>query len=313
MRNGGVSLELKTADRKKALDDMMATANQEYNEILSISEWINSPEQNVCVCCQGPYTYGSYHTHDFFEINYAYDGSCINLVDDKLIFMEKGDFVLMHPGTFHNLYATDQSQIFNFLIRPEWFYRTFCNRTLDSSPLSAFIAKAQDKDYYRYLVCTGSDLSLPQTLSHRLIEAGKQKSRQKYLMMEAIMTELFCSLICEEATLSPQTGSGSKTIMQILSYISENYNHLTMPELCTAVGYSKAHICRLFDSKLGKNFTDILTEIRIGHAKSYLLNTDLSVKEISFAVGYKSVEYFQRLFKKKLGCTPGQFKARHSR
>lgn len=128
--------------------------------------------------------------------------------------------------------------------------------------------------------------------------------------MEAIAIELFCTLIsqCNTAFLSQKNLSNSKTITAFLSYIIEHYNKISLDEFSVHSGYSKTHICRLFKQHLGKSFLYVVTELRINYAKSYLTNTDMLVKDICFEVGYDSIEYFQRLFKRETGYTPGEYR-----
>lgn len=53
---------------------------------------------------------------------------------------------------------------------------------------------------------------------------------------------------------------------------------------------------------------DYLKKIRVENAKNLLLNTDQTVEDISYAVGYSDIKYFSRLFKKLTGLTPTEFR-----
>ena len=57
-----------------------------------------------------------------------------------------------------------------------------------------------------------------------------------------------------------------------------------------------------------KTFYELLTDIRIAKAKEYLQTTPLSVTSISERVGYSNVQSFIRMFKKKVGETPSQYR-----
>ena len=60
--------------------------------------------------------------------------------------------------------------------------------------------------------------------------------------------------------------------------------------------------------EVGVNFSEYLIKVRIKNAKEMLLNTEGSVEDISYAVGYSDIKYFSRIFKKYMGVTPTEFR-----
>ena len=63
--------------------------------------------------------------------------------------------------------------------------------------------------------------------------------------------------------------------------------------------------------KTGENFVDFLNNTRIEKSKELLLNTDKKMYSIAKAVGYDNTKYFFRIFKKKTGITPEQYRLQH--
>ena len=104
-------------------------------------------------------------------------------------------------------------------------------------------------------------------------------------------------------------GNTNRTILQAKKYIEEHYNEdISLENVSNQIGVTAAYFCRLFVRKTGRNFIDYLTEIRINHAKHYLHNTPLRIKEISERVGYNDPYYFSRIFKKATGLTPVEYR-----
>ena len=69
-----------------------------------------------------------------------------------------------------------------------------------------------------------------------------------------------------------------------------------------------------FKKETGVTFVEYLTDIRMEAAKKLIRNTNMRLADISDAVGYKSVEHFGRLFKKRVGMTPREYeRGRRSR
>jgi transcriptional regulator GlxA family with amidase domain len=65
--------------------------------------------------------------------------------------------------------------------------------------------------------------------------------------------------------------------------------------------------CRAFKQRFGKTFTSYLNNIRIKKASELLKNSNLSVTEIAFFVGYGSVSQFERIFKKVYALSPKDY------
>lgn len=77
------------------------------------------------------------------------------------------------------------------------------------------------------------------------------------------------------------------------------------------IGYSKFRID--FKKQTGSSPMQYFLSLKIEKAKELLLNTNKSQKEIAFEIGFQSDYYFNRLFKKKTGLTPGKFRNSVSR
>ncbi|UOQ44419.1 response regulator [Halobacillus salinarum] len=98
-------------------------------------------------------------------------------------------------------------------------------------------------------------------------------------------------------------------ISQAEEWIQHNYHRpLTLEELAEHVSLNPYYFSKLFKERFQKSFIDYLTELRISKAQELLTTTDKPLKEISAVVGYKDPNYFSRVFKKKIGSTPTQFR-----
>lgn len=75
--------------------------------------------------------------------------------------------------------------------------------------------------------------------------------------------------------------------------------------------YSAYHLSATFKQSTGYSPIDYLIRIRLEKAASLLTETDASLRTISAGVGYKDVYYFSRLFKKKLGVSPAEYRRRN--
>lgn len=101
----------------------------------------------------------------------------------------------------------------------------------------------------------------------------------------------------------------AKPIRIAKQYINENFNKaISLEEISSMIGFNPAYFSSMFKKETGENFIDYVMNTRIQNAKSYLLQTDMKVDEVALAVGYSDVKYFTRLFKKKTGLSPREFR-----
>jgi YesN/AraC family two-component response regulator len=96
---------------------------------------------------------------------------------------------------------------------------------------------------------------------------------------------------------------------RIIQYIEQNFSSpLTLEILAEKFNFSPKYISSLIKNKLGYNFTDYLTALRMKKAVELMTKTSQSVKSIALSVGYEDQHYFNRIFKKKTGKTPSEFR-----
>lgn len=280
-------------------------------EIVLMSDYCKSDRQRVSVCLHRPNHIGKYHTHDFFEINYIHKGSCINLVEDDSILMNEGDMILIHPGAFHNLYADDESVVYNFLLDKKWFINVLSSLKSADGVLFDFFKAVDTENFYKYAVSHINDnLGLVKQKTGAIIDSSKNDSPWKYIKTETAILDFLemLSLTNNNIYLSTGRGKSSNMMINILDYVTENCSTVNLDIMSEKFFYSKTHICRLFIKNTGKSFNEFLMDIKIGQACSMLENSNLTVDEIANNLGYKSVEYFYRLFKKKKGITPKEYR-----
>ena len=83
---------------------------------------------------------------------------------------------------------------------------------------------------------------------------------------------------------------------------------ITLNDLSKEVYLNPNYLGRLIKKETGKNFSDILTEVRIEKAKELLKNTQIKTYEISERVGINDSRYFSQLFRKMTGMTPTEYR-----
>ncbi len=89
----------------------------------------------------------------------------------------------------------------------------------------------------------------------------------------------------------------------------ENYNkEIRLADVADLVGMTEVAFSRFIKKRTGRNFIDSLNDIRLGHATRLLVDTTHSIMEICMVCGFNNLSNFNRIFKKKRGCTPREFR-----
>ncbi|MBE5891348.1 MAG: 2-isopropylmalate synthase [Lachnospiraceae bacterium] len=94
----------------------------------------------------------------------------------------------------------------------------------------------------------------------------------------------------------------------MLNYIQNNFRDVTLESMASQFKLSEPYISKYIKDKSGKTFGEHVAHIRLKKAKSMLKNGNMSVESIANAVGYPTVEHFNRTFKKAFDKTPSQYR-----
>lgn len=101
----------------------------------------------------------------------------------------------------------------------------------------------------------------------------------------------------------------SRRILKVKNFISKNYmDELRLPELASLAGMSSSAFSRFFKLHTGRNISEYIIDLRLGYAARMLVDTAKSISEIGFDCGFNNLSNFNRIFKKKKGCSPSEFR-----
>ena len=103
-------------------------------------------------------------------------------------------------------------------------------------------------------------------------------------------------------------GGGNPKGEEMLNYIMEHYNTLSIHGLAEHFHFAEPYCSKLVKEYTGSTFTELLTSIRMRRSENLLTHTQLSVEEISAEVGYKNPESFIRCFKRIYKVSPSQYR-----
>lgn len=126
------------------------------------------------------------------------------------------------------------------------------------------------------------------------------------VVKESITKDFYCILEIYEREAE---GTGV-SISIVQKYIEQHFTQsdFSISNLAIDMGVSTAYLSYLYKKEKNINLSESIWELRKNKAIEYLVNTDLTIEEISNRIGYDNVTSFRRKFKADTGMTPSQFK-----
>lgn len=120
--------------------------------------------------------------------------------------------------------------------------------------------------------------------------------------MRELATEQF-------AAKAEQKENHNSKLNKVVDYVNRHYAEvIRLADIADMVNMSEASFCRFIKQHTSKSFIDFLTDIRLGAASRLLIDSSLSIAEIGYDCGFNNLSNFNRIFKKKKGVTPSEFR-----
>lgn len=131
-------------------------------------------------------------------------------------------------------------------------------------------------------------------------------------MIHAAVSALIGLMIRGGYIKDPDRGRDSAALERlapVFDYVNENYqSKLTIEELSEYMKLNPSYFCRMFKAATGVTFTEYLNAVRIQKSERMLRKSTRSITEISNEVGFATVTYYNRIFKKYMKCTPSVYR-----
>jgi AraC-like DNA-binding protein len=118
--------------------------------------------------------------------------------------------------------------------------------------------------------------------------------------------------ICEQDFTYKLNQIDNERLKTVFQYVDHHFSKkVTLKELSAMVCMTEESFSRFFSKVMNKPFFAFLNEYRVNMACKLLLETDSSVTDIGYEVGYESFPFFHRQFKKFKNCTPQKFRKQY--
>ncbi|MGN7764798.1 helix-turn-helix domain-containing protein [Paenibacillus sp. 22594] len=253
------------------------------------------------------------HQHDFLELAYVVQGEGIHLAGEDKMQVMQGDLLVIPPGVSHvfqpqDLTGAEPLLIFNCMLRPK------LGRILSKLPgpfseeeMLPLLKLLEVKQWFGYRD-NCMELALLLRRIHERQSYGSLGDQQLY----PLLFEL-ANLIMPAAAVpfAQQSEMDYDPLHDVILYMISHFREkITLKEISRQIAVSSRQFQRLFKSKTGKSYIQMLQEIRMKYSCILLMFTELGVQSIALEVGIYDMKYFYRLFREYSGMTPASYRNR---
>lgn len=140
------------------------------------------------------------------------------------------------------------------------------------------------------------------TLYHVLLETRNPEEVERMLVEEIIFPMV--------RSMKDKTNKQFRSLSEQIAVIvrSEYDQELTLEQIGERLHYNPNYLSNIFKKEFGTTFSDYLMNYRLEMAKKWLVETDMTIREIAERLQYHKPQNFIRSFRKKEHVTPGEYR-----
>ncbi len=250
--------------------------------------------------------------HTTFDMIYTENGDALVSIMGQKLEMRKNTLLFVAPGVPYRISVAEGTAAPVITIEKSMVPSYFHSISKFNGIISGFFANALwgeiSSGYMIYTRLTNT--AIHDTLKLMISEELHSQQNSDFIQAQ-FMLSIFAYLSRQDASaynFSSGKITRSEQINKLLSFIYDNYRTVTLEMLADHFHYTVPYVSKLIRSTTGLTFTEILREIKFDVCRSLLLNSELKINKIAEVAGFQNTDHFNRIFKKRMGETPTEYK-----
>ncbi len=230
------------------------------------------------------------------------NGSAVHQINGATCPLERADACLLRPADMsHCISSSEDCRFLSFLVDAD-----FINRYSALADLTLYNDLLNGNQPLRFHL---TDDLLADIVKEVLLSQSAEQSKQECIRIYRLLFQKLFICFLEQYPYGPQ-----KHPLWLLQFVEQLQDvgtfAVSLSQLARSTPYSYSRLTRIFKNHMGISLIDYVTDIKLEHAKHLLKHTDYTMLAISSKLDF-SVSYFNKLFKRKTGLTPGQYRNKH--
>ena len=252
--------------------------------------------------------------HDFWEFCYADKGEVGITAENNYMILKKGEIVFHQPNEYHNVTATGLSAPNLVVISFECkspamnFFRgkVLHIDEVERSLLANIAVEAQNCFLERL-----DDPYQTEMLKNPERPFGSEQLIKLYLeqfLLHLARRYQFGTAMDGQIPKVTKSRNEKEIFQHVVDYLDKNLSaHLTIEQICRDTLTGRSQLQRIFRERSGLGIMEYFFRLKVEAAKEMIRMSQLNFTQISERLGYSSIHYFSRQFKKTTGMTPSEY------
>lgn len=233
------------------------------------------------------------HVHNGIEFLLVIKGSLTVEKNGEVYNLKPNDIILINNREVHSIKSNSDNLAISLHIDNE-FLEDNCNDLLRNYYICNS-AREEQQDHEKFK-------PIRQSLTQIMLLMFKKDFGYELQIMSKIyslLNHVILNFPISKQGITAQKHDVDLRMDRILSYINDNfYEDISLSQLAKDEFISIHYLSKLFKSKVGVNFSDYITELRIDHALKELISSDIPINKIALNSGFSNIQSFNREFKK---------------
>lgn len=247
------------------------------------------------------------HYHPEYEITLTAGAQGLRYLGDDVSDFDDIDLTLVAPNRAHSWQGKtaaqhQQIEIHVVFFREEWLYQLAEQGLPELRELGQWLRRIRHGVVF--------SRALAKQLIPRFAQLLQLKGLERVLCLLDILRQLPSDSDARFLELAPADEPvGDPRLKIALDFLHQHYREsITLASLAQAAKINETTLKRLINRQVGKSFSDLLAELRLGHACNLLLTTQYTLPRIALESGFPSLSNFHRQFSTKKGISAAKFR-----
>lgn len=252
-----------------------------------------------------------WHWHPEIELTLVMEGKIAYQVNDSLYHLTAGEGLFCNTNVLHSGHGdgTPDCSYLSVTFHPRFLYgysssvmqTKYMNHIL-KSPSLASVHFVPGEPWQKRILERMEDIRVLDR------EHPASEELQIQIALLQIWQEIF-EHVEDGGEGYTENGRDTERIRRIMEYIQKHYaEKITLEDLADQIHLCRSESCRLFQRYMNESMFDYLLDYRVERSLELLRQSEFNVTQIAGQVGFASPGYYSKIFKRKMGCTPLEYR-----
>lgn len=266
------------------------------------------PVQKYITRLASDYPVVTTHWHEEAELTLITKGNCLYQIDLIDYEVKEGDILFVPPLFLHSIARDTSEELFS---ETYVFHLNFLGGNSTDICSTRYLAPMMNQEFSMPCLITTEHpvyASLRKIFNQIASLYDEAVIGYELALKSLFLQAVFLLLQYSEKTASPDTGTPSDKLKNVLDYIEMHFAEpIAVSDLAKLCYFSDYHFMRFFKKHMNMTCVEYINNLRLEKSVELFEQGNTSILDVSLSVGFHNLSYFHRAFKNKYHMTPLSF------